>query len=75
MKKNFSKGFYLASSMHYYCTGLWNITVNLHFLLKHNLFPNFLGRISILKHMETGRMEIISEDPSFLLRENNERML
>lgn len=75
MKKNFSKGFYLACSMHYYCTGLRDITLSLHFFLKHNIFPNFLGRTSILKHMETGRMEIISEYPSFLLRENNERML
>lgn len=52
-----------------------DFTVSLHFLLIHNHFPEFLGRTSILKlYVETGRIEIVSEDPRFPLRESNEKM-
>lgn len=73
--KPFSKALiYLV--LHITIAQVSDIAVSLHFVLIHNLFPEFLGRTSILKLcVETGRIEIVSEDPRFLLRESNEKIL
>lgn len=73
--KPFSKSL-ICLVLHIIIAQVSDSAVSLHFLLIHNCFPEFLGRTSTLKlYVETGRIEIVSEDPRFLLRESNEKML
>lgn len=74
-KKPFLKAL-ICLDLHIIIAQVSDIAVSLHFLLIHNHFTDFLERTSILKLcVETGRIEIVSEDPRFLLKESNEKML